>query len=53
MAAFGLNGRYFSAETLLCEFTVSKADLLGERALSFVWWVHVVSATDALKLRLI
>ncbi|WP_256964094.1 hypothetical protein [Vibrio diabolicus] len=30
MAAFGLNGRYFSAETLLCEFTVSKADLLGE-----------------------
>lgn len=37
VADFRLDVRSFFAETLLGEFTVPKADLLVERALSLVW----------------
>ncbi|MBE4332392.1 hypothetical protein HJ060_24040 [Vibrio parahaemolyticus] len=42
---------YF-AETLLCEFVGTKADLLAARTFSLVWSVHVVSVT-LLKVRIV
>ncbi|WP_255199284.1 hypothetical protein [Vibrio sp. JPW-9-11-11] len=36
-ATLGLIEWYFFAETLLCEFIGTKADLLAERTLSLVW----------------
>ncbi|WP_199768371.1 hypothetical protein [Vibrio campbellii] len=36
---FGLIESYFFAETLLCEFIGTKADLLAEVTLSLVWQV--------------
>ncbi|WP_216361773.1 hypothetical protein [Vibrio parahaemolyticus] len=37
VADFRLDGRPFFAETLFGEFTVSKANLLAEGALSLTW----------------
>ncbi|CAH1235018.1 hypothetical protein THOG11_350002 [Vibrio harveyi] len=36
-ATFGLIESYFFAETLLCEFIGTKADLLAARTFSLVW----------------
>nr|WP_319554977.1 hypothetical protein [uncultured Vibrio sp.] len=36
-AAFGLTESNFFAETLICEFIGTKADLLAEKAFSLVW----------------
>ncbi|TOA43419.1 hypothetical protein CGK27_23720 [Vibrio parahaemolyticus] len=49
---FGVIESNFFAETLLCEFVGTKADLLAERMLSQVWQVHVVSVT-LLKVRIV
>ena len=38
-ATFGLTESNFFAETLLCEFIGTKADLLAEKAFSLVWSV--------------
>ena len=43
---FGVIESNFFAETLLCEFVGTKADLLAERMLSLVWQVQVVSLTS-------